>query len=396
VNHPTAAGGCGKAGTIKEGMRIGEILIDRGLVTRQQLSEALRAQVIYGGRVGTNLVELGYVDLDSLAQALGFQHDLAYAVAHHFEVGAADLRERLPPRLAAEYLAVPVLQREPAVAVVAFADPPSPEAMRIISGALRSEIVPAVVPELRLRYQLEVTYGLPRPNRYLRASSGDRSATGKVRSEETRRYVQPLSADPTAVPEASTLGRVTITQRRVIRRARDLQTSTSESPSTLQEALVAIRRASDRDRVVEFLVEGLKVGCGQPLGAGILLLVRNGVAIGWNGYCDSAADDVVQSIAVPLSEPSMLRQAWSTGALASGAPANGGQAIDRRFWAMLGSGTPGECGVAPIRVRDDVVCLIYVHAADLGALYDSTINAITALANVTGSTFMKLIYAADR
>src|SRR5215208_105393 len=45
-------------------MRIGQILVAAGRLSPAQLDEALRAQVLYGGRLGTNLVELGHVDLD--------------------------------------------------------------------------------------------------------------------------------------------------------------------------------------------------------------------------------------------------------------------------------------------------------------------------------------------
>jgi hypothetical protein len=37
-------------------MRLGDILVSRGLITREQLEEALFAQRQFGGRLGTNLV----------------------------------------------------------------------------------------------------------------------------------------------------------------------------------------------------------------------------------------------------------------------------------------------------------------------------------------------------
>ena len=46
---------------------IGELLLDAGL-TRDQLEEADRSQTVYGGRLGTNLVETGYLGLDELAE----------------------------------------------------------------------------------------------------------------------------------------------------------------------------------------------------------------------------------------------------------------------------------------------------------------------------------------
>jgi hypothetical protein len=54
-------------------LRIGELLQARGLCTREQLREAWEAKVIYGDRLGTNLLALGHINEQTLAQALGAQ-----------------------------------------------------------------------------------------------------------------------------------------------------------------------------------------------------------------------------------------------------------------------------------------------------------------------------------
>jgi hypothetical protein len=43
-------------------MKLGEILIRDGVLTKRQLDIALKAQLLVGGHLGTNLIELGYVD----------------------------------------------------------------------------------------------------------------------------------------------------------------------------------------------------------------------------------------------------------------------------------------------------------------------------------------------
>jgi hypothetical protein len=54
-------------------MQIGELLIREGHLTQEGLEEALDWQVLYGGRIGTNLLELRLVEEKQLAQALGKQ-----------------------------------------------------------------------------------------------------------------------------------------------------------------------------------------------------------------------------------------------------------------------------------------------------------------------------------
>ena len=53
--------------------KIGEVLIREGHLTPEGLEEALDWQVLYGGRLGTNLLELRLVGEEQLARALGKQ-----------------------------------------------------------------------------------------------------------------------------------------------------------------------------------------------------------------------------------------------------------------------------------------------------------------------------------
>jgi hypothetical protein len=53
--------------------KIGEILIARGHLTQEGLEEALDWQVLYGGKLGTNLLELKLIEEEQLAHALGKQ-----------------------------------------------------------------------------------------------------------------------------------------------------------------------------------------------------------------------------------------------------------------------------------------------------------------------------------
>src|SRR5258708_37780624 len=49
---------------------LARILRDRGIVTERQLQEAIQHQVLYGGRLGTNLHELGFITEQRLPEAL--------------------------------------------------------------------------------------------------------------------------------------------------------------------------------------------------------------------------------------------------------------------------------------------------------------------------------------
>ncbi len=59
-------------------MKIGEILVASGLITEEQLKDALNGQRQLGGTVGENLIRLGYIGeevlLNSLSEQTGLQH----------------------------------------------------------------------------------------------------------------------------------------------------------------------------------------------------------------------------------------------------------------------------------------------------------------------------------
>src|SRR4051812_11100429 len=90
--------------------RLGELLTSLRLIEPDKLEQALRAQVVWGGRLGTNLIELGCIDLDELSRALGRQHSLPAALARHFDRADPELQARLPADVARAYCVVPLLQ----------------------------------------------------------------------------------------------------------------------------------------------------------------------------------------------------------------------------------------------------------------------------------------------
>ena len=60
-------------------LRLGEVLIQKKIINEAQLKQALDAQLIYGGHIGTCLVELGFVDIDVLGQVLSEQFSVSNA-----------------------------------------------------------------------------------------------------------------------------------------------------------------------------------------------------------------------------------------------------------------------------------------------------------------------------
>src|SRR5215813_11314459 len=117
--------------------RLGELLVAAGLLTVEQVEQALRAQVMWGGRLGTNLVELHFLDLDPLSKALGRQHRLPAVLARHFEKADPDLQRMLSPEFAERFSCMPVLRMGPdRHIVIASLSPLAPRQLAIIADEL--------------------------------------------------------------------------------------------------------------------------------------------------------------------------------------------------------------------------------------------------------------------
>ncbi|HEU4726869.1 MAG TPA: hypothetical protein VFT22_03240 [Kofleriaceae bacterium] len=153
--------------------RLGELLVAAGLLTPEQVEQALRAQVVWGGRLGTNLVELHYLELDPLSKALARQHQMPAALARHFEKADPELQRRMSPELAERFSCVPLLRMGPEQhVVIATLAPLDRRQLGIIAHELEVDarrLIPAIAAELRIRYQLERIFHIRRTARYLRA-----------------------------------------------------------------------------------------------------------------------------------------------------------------------------------------------------------------------------------
>ena len=104
-------------------LRLGDMLVRDGLLTPEQLREALAAKTDNRRqRLGEIVVERGWVSSRDLAKALAEQHGLDFIELGQYAIdeAAADL---LPERLARRYRAIPVRFLAEDSALVAVADP---------------------------------------------------------------------------------------------------------------------------------------------------------------------------------------------------------------------------------------------------------------------------------
>ena len=179
------------------GVKLGTLLLRNAAIGLSQLEAALRNQVLYGGRLGTNLVELGFLDLELLSAYLA---ELSRPAGRDAErcsttADAATLLDRLGGDEAHRLRAIPLGRRHDGAVAVAMVDPTDKDARRASSApssARRS--TPHVVPELRALYYLEKHFGLPRRARFVRTQRPGSDRRRDRRRADERRRAQPAAA----------------------------------------------------------------------------------------------------------------------------------------------------------------------------------------------------------
>jgi len=102
-------------------VKLGQILIASGVITEEQLKEALALQKKSGGRLGTNLVKLGHITEDKLATFLSKQYGMSAINLYDYKVDPSVLK-LIPADMAKKYLIMPVA-RVGATLTIATGDP---------------------------------------------------------------------------------------------------------------------------------------------------------------------------------------------------------------------------------------------------------------------------------
>jgi type IV pilus assembly protein PilB len=141
-----------------ESRPLGEILLEMGAVSAEQVQEAVQYQKGRNLRLGEALVALGHADETSVARALAKQSGFPFVDLRKGSPPKA-LTDRVPATLARETLALAVAEREGAL-IVALDDPArAPLAVDSLRFVLNQEIRCAVAAKTPLRRTLEAVYG---------------------------------------------------------------------------------------------------------------------------------------------------------------------------------------------------------------------------------------------
>jgi len=115
--------------------KIGRALLDKGIISQEQLDRALDYQRSIGGKLGTILVKLRFVKEDQLANLLADQQDLSSVRLQDIEI-TKELMDLIPREIIEKHEVLPI-KRDGGTLTVAMPDPtdfPTIEEVRFVTG----------------------------------------------------------------------------------------------------------------------------------------------------------------------------------------------------------------------------------------------------------------------
>ena len=302
---------------------LGRILRDRGIVTERQLQEAIQHQVLYGGRLGTNLYELGFITEERLQEALAKAHGVA-AMAVDLREVSPDTVALIPRTMAAKHKVFPYQLRGKTLFLL-MVDPSDHGAVAKVGFTLGYIVRPLIVPEFRMIQLLRDYYGIDE----------------RWRFNDTHR--------PPALPE--------------------------EAPDA-DTAAIRIDRAETRDEVVEALV----ALCRHFFRRVLFFIVREPWVLGWTGAGEGVERDLAQQLRFPLDEPSVFQTVIRDKTMFIGRL--GPEDQNQRFLQALGKRPNTNAAVFPVLVKGRVVNLVYADNGSTGNVKPSLGELLVLLQGV--------------
>jgi hypothetical protein len=317
-----------------------DMLLNAGLINRDQFEEALRNRVLYGGKIGTSLVELGYISEEELARFLSDKLSVPYVDHDRLLHIPPEVINLLPRELALKYGAIPLSLEKKRLSLV-MSDPADLPAIDEISFITGYSIRPLITPEVRLVQALGIYYQTAVDSRFQKVIE-------RIDAEQIE-LIEPLEEEaPHAAFDETILDEIEIVA----------DSGWSDrvrlfAPSELSKGLA---RADSREEIADLVIAYL---AGRFERAAIFM-IRNDTATGWKGVLNREPIVEITDISIPLDEPSVLKTVADGAGLYLGPLAD--TPMNRKLLDGMGGGRPKSVLLAPLMISGRIVTILYADS----------------------------------
>ncbi len=389
-------------------------LLGHDYVTAAELEEATQATVLYGGRLGTALIELGLLSPDELDRALSQFHDLPESAKEWLAKPDAAARAALHVDLVKRHGAFP-LHFEKRTLHLGMLDPRNEAVLDELAFASGCVIAPHALAEYRFVHLLNRVYGIAPSARFrillqeaerarqMRKRQKPRAPTAADEDTDTL-AIGPLAADleltdeasfavlsnakaaPSA-PAAKPLESPALTANSAARTAAKApEPAVDDTPAARARSVAALEQCLAESTERSEVIDASIALAARFADTAALFVLRDGMASGIQCVRSSAAVDV-ESTVIPVSGDGLLAACVRERKPVQSAPA---VALDKLLAKALRCDDGAPLAAFPIAIGERVINLLVAQAGG-GTLPKTTEAALAALAQLLGGAYERLI-----
>ena len=352
--------------------RLGEKLIQDGVLDRRQVDEALQTQLMSGGTIGTCLLDLGYVDEETLTAALAEEFRVAAAPLSKMRKIDEETAALLTPEQAARHLAIPV-ERDGNKLLVAGVAPKRLVTLGRITGL---EVEVSVAPEVRILEALETFYGIKMSPRFVRiAKDLERQRKGKRKPAMTKSAEMPVPhVDLASIDNSKEFGygrdwrciaaelgeeldpvesvADAVDPPEFVPERRSRLDRRKKTPQTLDGVFDAICAANYKEEIFEALLDY----SSQRMDRCMIFGIRSQLAHVWDYRGKELDKERVAALRIPVGGGSIFGNLLGRPAYRGAVDGDGGS---RQFFKLLQVDPPKEAILRPVYLMDRLVAILY-------------------------------------
>ena len=348
--------------------KLGELLIKKNLLTQAQLEEALQAQVIFGGKLGTVLIEMGLITEEILAEILGQLINIPCAKPGQLQNIPDNVIKIISPEQAEKHKVMPVSVIGKKL-TLAMADPRNLQSIDEISFRTGYIVMPILALEVRLVFALESYYGIKRTMRYIAPPKQVReelnqlhvleTADSTVEARDTDEELGALGSEhiyekPATEPAQPVAAAEVVEDEIEELDDDDLIEELEDEEITLATTAQTLIGITDRNDVADAVIAYL----GANYTRAALFMVVAGQVTGWRSAKGGQPIPGFEQFQLPLSEPSVLKTAVESNSFFLGPVPQSGANL--ALTTFLGKPAPQSALLMPMSMLGRVVGLIYV------------------------------------
>ncbi|GAC1449046.1 MAG: general secretion pathway protein GspE [Desulfuromonadaceae bacterium] len=322
--------------------------------------------MIFGIKLGSSLIELGFIDEENLSHCLSRKLGVPSVGKHVLMSIPSEVLEKVPAALAEKHRVIPIRIESRRIAV-AMVDPADLQAIDELAFATGLTVEPHIAPDLLVSFALERHYDVKRDMRYVRVS-GQRYGLARVKTEQQNfktptkpnEMTAPVTETKDSAVSKSAVGLLNIEFPTEFEGFGSLPDLPEKEPAinnySIDKLSMDFASAGTRDDVADVFIKYL----GQEFSSGAIMIVRGKSAVGWRAVQDRDKITDFDKLTIVLDASSVLYTVIATSHFHMG-PLNNSPG-NKQLTGALKSSPERSHLIMPVIMLNKVVAVVIVLA----------------------------------